>query len=110
MDSNEGKKPSHWAKPFEVTRDDEDRAKDTDRNLTIRLNEEDQKLLREACELFNSDQEGAVIKRLWRSGWNAVCQTLGPETVRWIESPTRTRKRSRHRKGGENAVQENAKL
>lgn len=106
VEEREGQKPKHWAKPFEVTRDDEDRAKDEGRTITLRLNAKELALLEEQKELLDTDIDGTALKSFWKIGWNVTHSVFGRETVAWIASRDRTRKRRNPHKNIKNVLQE----
>lgn len=104
------RKPRHWARPFEVTRLDEERAQDKGRNLTIRFNDEECALIERAKELLNTDLDGKAVKVLMEAGFNAMQSLLSPKTIAWIASQERTHKRARRAKVAVDALQAVADL
>lgn len=104
-EANQEFRKRHIRKPFEVTRFDEDRLKDTGRNLTIRFNDEECQRIDQAKELLNTDLDGKAVKILMECGWNAMHSLLSQKTIAWLSSQDRTHKRSRTTKKTMNAMQ-----
>lgn len=101
----EGKKPAHWARPFEVTRDDEDRAKDKGKVISVRLNEDELARLREDMDLLDTDVEASALKFFWNAGRNVIHGTVGKENIAWLASRDRVRSLKRAKKTARNVIQ-----
>lgn len=59
--------------------------------ITIRLNPEEQKILKELKRMFNIHKDGTAIKVSMEVGYNVLHGFLGTKTMRYLTSGTRRR-------------------
>ena len=77
--------------PFTRTRLDEERAKDRDEVITLKLNAEERAALEADKELLDAPGDGPVIKLLVEIGRKVLRETLTEERLRWLVSQKRVR-------------------
>jgi len=78
--------------PFTPMRLEEDRAKDTSRTLNIRLNADEEKMLTELKDIFDTDQDGAALKLAAEVGLNVLHNTFSPPVLKWLFKKNRVRR------------------
>ena len=57
----------------------------------MRLNQQEIDDLSRQCDIFDTENEGAVIKLCWRTGWNVLQSQLGVDTLKWLSRRDRVR-------------------
>lgn len=76
---------------FTTTRTEEERSQDKGRVLSIRFNEKDLAILEHYKDVLDTDNEGKVIKILFRAGSNVIQAQLGDDALRWLSRRGRAR-------------------
>lgn len=77
--------------PFTTTRLEEERAQDKYRQITLKLSEEEAKILEEIKDTFDSPVDSYAIKIPWLLGWQVLQRDLGGENLRWLSRRDRLR-------------------
>lgn len=79
--------------PFRMYRGEEAIAKDKEksRTLTIRLNPDEEKILRELKQMFSLGTDGKAIKLSMQVGYNVLHSFLGSKTMRYLTQERRVR-------------------
>ena len=77
--------------PFKAYRLDEEKAKDKSKVFTIRVNKEDQKLLRTLQELFDVASEGTMLKICAHQYYNVLMNNFSPRYIKYLFKRQRNR-------------------
>jgi hypothetical protein len=77
--------------PFTSTRLEEERAKDKYRQITLKLNEEEAKLLEHIKDTLDTPVDATAIKLPWKLGWQVLQRELGDDALRWLSRRDRER-------------------
>ena len=79
--------------PFRMYQSEEDIAKSKVKSypLSIRLNAEEQKILKDLKQMFNLHTDGTAIKLAMQVGYNVLHGFLGIKTMQYITSERRRR-------------------
>jgi len=65
---------------------------DKSRIITLRLNADDEVMIRRARDLLDVEAEGKALKILARIGLNVLLNTFGDKTLKYLSSTKRERK------------------
>lgn len=79
--------------PFRMYQSEEEIAKGKSKStvITIRLNAEEQQILKELKQMFTIHTDGTALKLSMRVGYNVLHAFLGAKTMRYITSERRVR-------------------
>ncbi len=79
--------------PFRMYQDEESISKDKAKSypISIRLNAEEQEVLRKLKKMFNLHTDGTAIKLSMKVGYNVLHGFLGTETMSYLTSTYRRR-------------------
>lgn len=77
--------------PFTTTRLDEERALDTYRVLSLRLNRVEVEELQRLMDLLDTQNEGRVIKILMRLGGKRLHEDFSDHDLKWLSRRDRSR-------------------
>lgn len=79
--------------PFRMYSSEEEIAKKKERSTTtsIRLNAEEQQILKDLKQMFSIHTDGTAIKLSMRVGYNVLHSFLGSKTMKYITSERRIR-------------------
>lgn len=79
--------------PFRMYKDEDEINKEKAKSstLTIRLNAEEQKILKELKHMFSLTSDGTAIKLSMQVGYNVLHSFLGSKTMRYLTQERRVR-------------------
>ena len=83
-------------KPFIPYRYTEERQKDTSKVFTVRLNQQEQAMIKDIMALLNINSPGTALKVGATIGFNVLQNTFSKDILKWLTSKDRTKLEDYH--------------